>query len=157
MAVALTVREFLEDRHIAFEEFPHAKTDTSMSLAQSVHLPGDFVAKAVVLKDRTGAYVMAILPATHHIEMDAAIELFGDKLEMAEEDELGAVFEDCAVGAIPPAGRAYGLPMIWDDRVTRGQDVYFEGGDHTTIVHVERDGFVRMMGEAQHGLISHHM
>ena len=38
----------------------------------------------------------------------------------------------------------------------RGWDIYLEGGDHMTLVHVSRTQFARLMSEAQHGRFSAH-
>ena len=41
-----------------------------------------------------------------------------------------------------------------DDSLGNGEDVYFEGGDHATLIHVDADQFDKMMGSARHGLFS---
>ena len=63
---------------------------------------------------------------------------------------------DCAHGAIPPVGECYGLEMIVDESVEAQPDVYLEGGDHASLVHMDRTQFARLMADARHGRFSVH-
>ncbi|MCK4834799.1 MAG: hypothetical protein KAT12_08470 [Gammaproteobacteria bacterium] len=56
-----------------------------------------------------------------------------------------------------PIGDAYGIEVIFDDRLNECGDVYFEAGDHTDLVHVSVIDFRGLMGNACHGEISHHI
>ena len=61
------------------------------------------------------------------------------------------------LGAVPPTGPAYDLETLVDEELDKQPEVYFESGDHRTLVHVTGDGFQRLMSEAQHTLFSHHV
>ena len=78
-------------------------------------------------------------------------------LGLATEDEVGALFEDCDLGAVPPVGAAYGLSVIVDDGLADAQEVYFEGGDHKTLIKVSGDAFQTLMKDARRGRFSHHV
>ena len=45
-------------------------------------------------------------------------------LSLATEDELGRLFEDCELGAIPPIGAAYEVPVILDESVCGATDLF---------------------------------
>ena len=68
----------------------------------------DRVAKAVVLRDEYG-YVLAILPASHHIRLQDLRMQLGLDVDLAAEYEIEELFDDCVPGAIPPVGECYGL------------------------------------------------
>jgi Ala-tRNA(Pro) deacylase len=95
--------------------------------------------------------MLAILPATCHLSFDAIDDLLNRHLELATEREIGDLFSDCVFGAIPPLGEAYNVPMLVDESLLRMPDVYFEGGNHEDLVHVQRDAFHRLMGAAKQG------
>ena len=61
---------------------------------------------------------------------------------------------DGAPGAVPPVGACYGLDVIIDNTIAQQQELYFEGGDHATLVHVSGAEFVRLNPQAQHGSFS---
>ena len=47
-------------------------------------------------------------------------------------------FTDCAHGAVPAIGECYGLDVIVDETIDKQPEIYFEGGDHTTLVRMTR-------------------
>lgn len=144
MNIAPSLQDYLAAQQISYEVIGHARTANSSSTAQAAHVPGSSVAKAVVVKDEAG-YVMAVLPASHHVALSQLGEaLRRDSLELASESELSGLFADCAAGAVPPLGAAYGLPMIVEEALAEPPDVYFEAGDHRHVVHVTRNEFIRL-------------
>ena len=90
----------------------------------------------------------------HHLQLsDLRMEL-GHEVHLASEPEAADVFRDCALGAVPPVGACYGLDVIIDNTIAQQQELYFEGGDHATLVHVSGAEFVRLNPQAQHGSFS---
>jgi Ala-tRNA(Pro) deacylase len=59
------------------------------------------------------------------------------------------LFADCDRGAVPPVGEAYGIPTVWDDSLGDLPDVYFEGGDHRTLIHMSGPDFAELMRGAR--------
>jgi Ala-tRNA(Pro) deacylase len=155
MSAAPELARYLSSRGISYSLVPHERTGSSMTTAQECHVSGDRLAKAVVLLDDKG-YFVAVLPASHHLHF-AKLERQGHwPVRMATEDEISRLFPDCDIGAVPPLGAAYGLETIVDDCLSELPDVYFEGGDHATLVHVSGQAFDRLMAEAPHAHFSLH-
>jgi Ala-tRNA(Pro) deacylase len=63
MAIAMTLQQYLANHGSDFELVEHARTMTATRTAQAGHVPGDRLAKAVVVKD-DDSYMMAVLPAS---------------------------------------------------------------------------------------------
>jgi Ala-tRNA(Pro) deacylase len=153
MSIAPTLQRYLVDENIQFDLIPHEPTISSTRTAQVCGISGDRIAKAIVLK-RDGGFMLAILPASHHLRVsDLKGELGGD-VEMANEAEIEPLFPDCAHGAIPPLGQCYGLALLVDDSIEAQPDVYFEAGDHQTLLHVDHAQFAHLMAGARHGHFS---
>jgi Ala-tRNA(Pro) deacylase len=155
MPIAPTLHKYLAAEKIEYDEIPHVYTMTSARAAQACHVPGDRVAKAIVLR-RDGGYMLAVLPASHHLRMAELRERFGDDVDMASEGELAELFMDCAQGAIPAAGKCYGLDSIVEDSIQNEPEVYMEAGDHETLLHLSRAQFARLTADAMHGRFSMH-
>jgi Ala-tRNA(Pro) deacylase len=155
MAVAITVQQYLEDRGVDYEVLTHAHTVSASRTAQKSHVPGDRVAKAVVLK-ADADYLVAVLPASHHVDLGQLGGWLGRTVGLATESETSELFPDCALGAVPPVAGAYGIEAILDDSLARQSDVYFEGGDHSSLVHVSADQFRDLMAGARRGVFSAH-
>ena len=156
MAIAITLKEYLDTAGTDYDVVPHTYTTSSMSIAESAHIPGDKLVKAVLLEDEDG-YVLAVVPATHHLDLGRISELLNRRLGLATEDELGNIFTDCDLGAIPPIGNAYGIEVVMDECLKDCDEVYFEAGDHIELVHMNTDAFMKLMKRASVTRISHHL
>ncbi len=155
MAISLTLQQYLSDRQIDYDTIVHHKTETSSKTAEVSHIPGSRLAKAVIIKDED-AYLMVVLPASHHIRLNELQKVLHQRVELANEHEVTSLFADCEEGAIPPLGKAYGLDVLIDESLTNGDDIYFEGGDHVTLVHMQTDQFEKLIGNATQGRFSRH-
>lgn len=155
MSAAPKLTEFLTNAGAQYDLVPHGPTMSSMRSAEASHISADCLAKAVVLLDDDG-YLLAVLPASHHLRFDDLEQQGHWPVRMATEEEIEELFPDCARGAVPPIGAAYGLKTIVDDSIVELPEVYFEGGDHSTLVHVSGSTFDRIMTAAEHGHFSSH-
>jgi Ala-tRNA(Pro) deacylase len=118
------------------------------------HIPGNQVAKSVVVHHELG-YVLAVVPSTHRVELGTLQDLLDKRLGLATEAEVTTLFNDCEAGAIPPVGAAYGVPVILDQSLGDVSDLYFEGGDHKSLVHVSSDAFRLLTKDARRARFSH--
>jgi Ala-tRNA(Pro) deacylase len=153
MPVAHKLASYLDRSGIQAEAVAHPRTATAMRTAKVTHVQGDRLAKGVLLKDGVG-YLLAVVPASHHVELEAVQRLCGRPLSLADEDEIGRMFPDCELGAVPPVGAPYGLPVMVDDALAAQPDVYFEAGDHLTLLHVSGEQFAGLMQGVEHGRFS---
>jgi Ala-tRNA(Pro) deacylase len=155
MGIAITLAQYLIDRGVVYDVVPHPYTATASASAEASHVSANSLAKAVVLKSGEG-FVLAVLPASRHIQFEELRKLLGRYVDMANEEQIETLFFDCAPGAAPALGAAYGLKVIVDDSLTQEPDVYFEGGDHASLVHISGSGFQKLMEDARHGRFTEH-
>jgi Ala-tRNA(Pro) deacylase len=153
MAIALTLQQYLTQHGIQYDLLPHTPTLSSMRTAQASHVPGGRLAKAVLLREETG-YLLAVLAAPRHLHLDALAAQLNHEVELATEQEIEAVFGDCARGALPPIGAAYGVDVIVDDSIADQPEIYFEGGDHATLIHMTGAQFAQATAATMHGQFS---
>ena len=123
MTIALMLQEYLSDRGVNYEVVPHEHTHTSSQTARASHVPPERLAKAVVLT-REGGFVMAILPASCKVRLDAIEEIYRCPIGMASEAEIYSLFPDCEFGAVPPVGAAYAVDCVVDESLERQSDIY---------------------------------
>ena len=122
--------DLLVSRHIAFQRLPHRRTYTANRMAQALHVKGRQVAKTVLLRTGQGP-MLAVLPATHHIDLEQLREDLGDpQVALAPEAEMDRLFPDCERGAVPPFGSLYQVPTIMDETLSEDESIVFEGPDH---------------------------
>jgi Ala-tRNA(Pro) deacylase len=104
MTIAPRLRKYL-DQNVTYDVICHEPTTTSMRTAEASHVSGECLAKAVVLR-LDGGYMLAVLPASHHIRLPDLEMQLGEHVDLAKEGEVDALFQDCAHGAVPPIGVA---------------------------------------------------
>jgi len=156
MAMSITLRDYLQDSGVAYEVISHPRQFTSLNIAETAHISVDRLAKAVLLHLDDG-YLLAVLPSTHRVDLDRLETILHDHCELATEDELAALFDDCETGAAPAIGPAYGMNVIIDESLRNEPDVYFEAGDHRCLVHVSGHDFDKLLQNAGHADFSRHV
>ena len=149
MGIAMTLKQYLEDHGVDYDLTTHEETGCSSDTAEAGRVPGDQLAKGVLIK-RAKDYLLAVVPASRHVALPALGEWLRQPVCMATEKEIGALFSDCDRGAIPPVGAAYGVKAVVDDRLEGQPDIYFEAGDHRTLVHLTGEQFHRLMEKVPH-------
>ena len=154
MTIAPTLKSYL-DQHVTYDVITHDPTLSSLRTAEAGHIPGSCLAKGIVLR-RGDGYMLAVLPASRRIRLSDLRTLIGDDIDLADEQDVAELFQDCVVGAVPPVGKCYGLDVIVDDSIQEQPEVYLEGGDHETLVHMHRAQFARLMADARYARFSTH-
>jgi Ala-tRNA(Pro) deacylase len=152
MGIALKLQEYLNDQSISYEVMMHELTNSSTRTAQASHVPGDRLAKGVVLT-KEGGFVLAVLPSSFRVRLDVIEDMLRCPVSLATEDEIGSLFPDCEVGAVPPIGAAYALDCVVDESLEQQGDLYLEGGDHRSLIHIDHSQFHELMKDFPHGHI----
>ena len=150
MTMSTTVKSYLDGRGVAYELVSHPTTGSSHESAQVAHVEEGRIAKAVILTDRQGG-VMGVIPGDMWVKLHAVGATLGRELELADETRAASFFPDCDPGAIPPLGSAYGMETLLDEALTSRAFVYFESGDHRTLVKTTGDDFLALLEGARRG------
>ncbi|HSF95657.1 MAG TPA: YbaK/EbsC family protein [Thermohalobaculum sp.] len=156
MTIAARVKKHLERAGVPFVTARHPRTVSAAESAEAVHVPGDAVAKSVVIHHEEG-YVLAVVPASHRVDLTALQQLLDRRLGLASEREIDKLFDDCDSGAVPPVGAAYGVPTLVDNSLCGQSAIWFEGGDHRTLIQVSGSDFDKLTKDARHESFSHHI
>ncbi len=156
MALAPKIQELFEDQDAVFELITHARTGSALHTAEAAHVPGDLLVKGVLLSDAAG-YVLAVIPATHHLEVERLNGLTGRGLALVKEEEIHSVFSDCEPGSVPPFGDLYGVETLVDYRVEEQPEVYFEAGSHGELVRMSSEAFRVLLGDCARVQLGHHL
>ena len=154
MAIAGTVKKYLEEKGVDYQVVDHPHTTSSLRTAESAHISGHRIAKGVVVKDGKG-YLLAVLPASRNLDLRLLEDQIGRRMELAAEEELRTLFPDCQLGAVPALGPAYGLETIIEEGLLSEPDIYFEGGDHEQLIHINESQFEKLMLGSEYQYISH--
>ncbi len=147
MRMAKTVQRSLEQARCEFDIIAHPHSSSSLETARLAGIPAERVAKSVVLDDQHGHYLMAVLPASEHLDLSKVRG--ASTWQISRESTLAYLFQDCERGAVPALGESYGLKMVVDPLLTRQQDIYLEAGNHNNLVHMQMDQYLRLVPHAE--------
>ena len=153
MAIPASLYHDLRRNGVSYDLIPHSKASSSRMTARATHLPEASVAKAVGIKRKKG-FVLAVTPAAREVALRGLGRSLADPVCLATEEELQGLFVDCEVGTIPPLGQPYGIRTIVDRQLLDQNEIYFEGGDHRTVVHLKGGAFRQLMNKVPHRNIS---
>lgn len=122
--------DYLQGRGIPFQRHVHPRAVSAQEVAASIHVTGFRVAKSVVVQAGDKVY-LAVVPAAELLDVDRLAEAVGaESAQLVDEAEFGRLFPDCEVGAEPPFGGLYGLPVVADQPLTEDESVIFRAGSH---------------------------
>lgn len=136
---------YLRESGIAFQVQHHPLAYTAQAVAASEHIPGKTLAK-VVMMFADENLVMLVMPAPHKVDVDRAELVLGvKKARLALEEEFAEKFPDCEVGAMPPFGNLYDLPVYVDEALSENETIVFQAGTHTDTMSMKFKDFDRLV------------
>ena len=139
------LQRFLEDEQVPHQITTHGPAFTAQQIAQSVHVSGHTYAKAVILV-ADGEVVMAVLPATHDVDIDVFAQAIGvQKVCLANEPDLAEPFPGCELGAIPPFGNLWGVPVYLAQMLAEQESLTFNAGTFTEVMTIPMDHYLRVV------------
>ena len=139
------LREFLDKNLVKYVVVSHSPAYTAQEIAASAHIPGQEMAKTVVVKV-DGRLAMAVLPASTHVDFDVLAEALGARtVELADEAEFRDAFGDCEPGAMPPFGNLYSMDVYVADDLTADEQIAFNAGSHTELIQMAYADFERLV------------
>ena len=140
--------ELLDNAHICYAHTKHSLAFTALEVAFAEHLSPHKLAKTVVYAGAQG-YGLAVLPADYLINMETLGRFLNDDaMRLATERELGELFPECELGAMPPLGNLFHLPVLMDSSVAEQEFIAFNAGTHRDVIHMHCGDFRRLVDPA---------
>ena len=144
MPIAENVVEMLKKSGINYEVMKHPQAFTAQEVAASVHVTGKEVAKTLVV-NADAKYVMATITAPHKLNLRSLKELLKAKdVRLATEEELAQLFPECELGAMPPFGNLYNMPVIASSALKDRKEIVFNACTHTEVIKLAYADFERL-------------
>jgi Ala-tRNA(Pro) deacylase len=135
------LKEILDKNNIRYVVVSHSTAYTAAAIAAMTHTPGREIAKSVmVLVD--GMLSMVVVPGSRHVDLRALKTTLGAKeVALAHEHQFAHVFPDCEVGAMPPFGNFYDVPVYVDQTLSLDSEIAFNAGSHRELVRMAYSDF----------------
>ena len=89
--------------------------------------------------------LLAILPASFHVDLKKLAGIVGTSVKLIEEQECYQLFPDCQPGAVPPFGELYGLPVYMDQALADDPEIIFCAGTLSDGIRMGNADFVHLV------------
>jgi len=139
------LREFLDYHQVRYIVISHSVAYTAAGIAGLTHIPGRELAKTVIVRI-DDALAMAVVSASQRVDLELLKAATGARsIELANEFEFKGSFPDCEVGAMPPFGNLYGMPVYADVSLSHDKEIAFNAGTHRELVRLAWEDFQRLV------------
>lgn len=138
------LKEFLDNHHVKYLCINHSPGYTAQEVAAAAHVSGKQLAKIVMLKVG-GKLVMFVLPANEHVNFSSIKEVTGTSADLASESDFKGKFPECEVGAMPPFGNLYDVPVYVSNHLQDNEQIVFNAGSHSELMKMAYQDFERLV------------
>ncbi len=143
--IAPRLNEYLDAHSVHYQTIHHQRDYTAQQTAADTGTPGIEFAKTVMVRADKG-YAMAVLPAHHRVDLHKLGRIMGvSEIRLASEDEIATICPDCAVGAEPPFGNLYKLPVYVSEDIARDEMITFNAGTHEDVLRMKYTDFEQLV------------
>lgn len=142
---AQKLKEYLDRNGIRYRTITHSKAYTAQEVAESAHVSGRELAKTVIVR-LDGKMAMAVLPTSRHVDLDELRGATGvERASLCTEHEFRNTFPGCELGAMPPFGNLWGVPVFVAEDLREDEEIAFNAGSHTELVQMRYEDFERLV------------
>jgi Ala-tRNA(Pro) deacylase len=139
------LKDFLDEHQVKYVVISHSRAFTTQEIAAATHIPGKELAKTVIV-DIDGQTAMAVLPGSQQVDLALLRDALGaERVTLAKEAAFKDRFPGCDLGAMPPFGNLYGMPVYVADSLTEDEEIAFNAGSHTQLVKMAYQDFERLV------------
>ena len=136
---------YLRENQVPYEVQHHPRAFTAQQVAATEHIPGQTLAK-VVMAVADGKPVMLVLPAPERVHVPHVSHVLGAReVHLAQESDFAGIFPDCELGAMPPFGNLYGVPVYVDSLLAAEDTIFVQAGNHTDTMSMKYADFARLV------------
>jgi Ala-tRNA(Pro) deacylase len=139
------LKDFLDEHQVKYVVISHSRAFTTQEIAAATHIPGRDLAKTVIV-EIDGKMAMAVLPGSQKVDLELLRDAVGaERVGLAKEEAFKDRFPECDLGAMPPFGNLYGMPVYVADSLTEDEEIAFNAGSHTQLVKMAYRDFERLV------------
>lgn len=157
MSQSKSICSALDKSHQAYEVLPRVTPGNLLETANKNQVKLQNVARSVLLTDNNDGLLLAILPASHCLDIAALGRQLHRKFKPAETDLIQLLFPSCNSDNLPPFSPVTHLPCIIDDNLAAQDHIYFPT-ESMQLVRMASEDFHELLDHAWHGFnFSHPM
>jgi Ala-tRNA(Pro) deacylase len=136
--------DWLGAHGLDYDLHEHPLAFTALEAARAEGLDPHAFAKTLAIGLPDGRRALIALEASDHLELEPAARLLGtDRIRLLTEVELLDLAPACDIGALPPIGDLFGVPVYADAALLDVERITFHAGSHRHAVRMARRDWER--------------
>lgn len=136
---------FLDRCGVQYSHSSHSAAFTARDVASAERMPAHNLAKTVIYHGDNG-FGMLLLPGDYVVDFGTVLQLLGlNQIRMATEIEIGHLFPDSELGAMPPIGNTAEMPILLDEALAGDEFIAFNAGTHRDVIHMSFVDFIGLV------------
>ena len=145
MSISPRLQAYLDRAGVHYDVLPHPEAFRAAEIARTLHTPKKEMAKVVIVKVQE-RFVVTVLPASWNVNLHRLRAVLATpQARLATEEEIKDLFPDCELGAMPPFGNLYGLPVYVDQSLTEDEEIVFQAGTHSDAIRMRYWDFAALV------------
>ncbi|WP_107851231.1 aminoacyl-tRNA deacylase [Oceanimonas marisflavi] len=142
---AQRLQQYLDQQGVKYRVISHSPAFTAQEVAEAAHIPGRIMAKVVIVT-LDGRMAMVVVPAPRIIHpRNLARSLAVEQATLLHENDFREQFPDCEVGALPPFGNLYDMPVYIDSELARQEEIVFSAGSYRELFSLPMKDYLRLV------------
>lgn len=138
------VQDYLRQNHVPFLRHWHPHAVTAQELAKVLHVTGYRVVKSVIVRADSRLWI-CLIPATATLDLHRVQDILEARhVRLSPEEEFDGLFPECELGAEPPFGTLYGIPVLFDESLGVAEDLLLRAGSHEESLEVSVEDFLAL-------------
>lgn len=136
--------DWLGAHGLDYELHEHPLAFTALEAAEAEGIDPHVFIKTLAVARADGRWALVALEASDYLDLERAARLIGtDRVRLLTEIELLDLCGGCDIGALPPIGDLFGVPVFADEALLTIDRVTFHAGSHRHAVRIGRRDWER--------------
>jgi Ala-tRNA(Pro) deacylase len=137
--------DYLKKNGVSYEVIEHVPAFTAHEVAVASHVADKDLAKTLIVQ-ADDKYCMMVMPADHRLDEHLLSGMIKTRhVRLAQEEDLKAIFPGCELGAMPPFGNLYALPVYIDKSLTADSEIVFNACSHTKSIRLKMNDYLSLV------------
>lgn len=160
-----TLKKILDSNKIKYEVIEHKTVYTAFDKAATLRAKPGEVGKTVVVSLDGKEYSLGLIPANKNLDKKKVLSAFNKlraknkeknykKIDFAKEQWMKKSFKGVDLGATPPFGPLYKLPLFIDNALIKPGKIIINGGAYETSIKLAPASLIKLNTSSLKGSFS---
>jgi tRNA-dependent cyclodipeptide synthase len=137
------VKELFDSNNIRYISIIHSPAYSEDDIVANNYILGELI-DGVLIRQNNKDLAMVVVPATRKISLDSLKQTLDDStVNFVGKKEIKKLYPECEIGAFPPLGNIYDIPVFFTKEIMSRKEVTFYLGTRSHRIRLKTDDFAK--------------